>query len=168
MRALGMCVAVVAIVLCCGATPRISSVPPSADSDVALSDGRVLHVLELPLARLDGIVLDGATFDTSGTRVVLLARFPNGAIDGDYHRAAPTQAYVVDVGRRTLTQLTTDGLATALRWSGSSRVIVTDDGKSSSFDIGSAAAGSIRGSMRIDRVTAFTNGTLVSPASEFR
>ena len=101
MRTLGMCVAVVAIVLCCGAAPRISSVPPSADSDVALSDGRVLHVLELPLARLDGIVLDGAAFDTSGTRIVLLTRFPNGTIDGDYRRASPTQAYICDVGRRT-------------------------------------------------------------------
>src|SRR5215472_8531760 len=137
MRALGMCVAAVAFVFCCGAAPRISSVPPSADSDVKLSDGRVLHVLELPLARLDGIVLDSAAFDASGTRVVLLARFPNGTIDGDYRRASPTQAYIADVARRTLTQLTTDGMATAVRWSGSSRVIVTNGGESSSFEVGS-------------------------------
>ena len=167
MRASEVCV-VVAAMLCCGAAPRISSVPPSADSDVKLSDGRVLHVLELPLARLDGVVLDGATFDTSGARVVLLARFPTGAINGDYRRASPTQAYIVDVSRRTLTQLTTDGLATAVRWSGPSRVTVTDDGKSSPFDVGNAQAGSVRGGIRIDRVTASTNGTLVSPASEFR
>jgi hypothetical protein len=160
--------AIVLVLGLCGAAPRISSVPPSADSDVALSDGRVLHVLELPLGRLDGIVLDGATFDSSGTRAVLLARFSNGSIDGDWRRTAPTQAYAVDAGRHMLTELTSDGLATAVRWSGSSQVTVVDGGRSSSFDVGSPAAGSIRGSMPIDRVTVSTNGALVSPANEFR
>ena len=167
MRIRGLLVAVIAVV-CCGAAPRVSSVPPSADSDVKLSDGRVLHMLELPLARLDGVVLDGASFDASGTRVVLLARFLNGSIDGDHRRAAPTQAYVADVSRRTLTELTTDGLATGIRWSGSSRVVVTDGGKTSPFDVGSALARPFSSSMRIGRVTASTSGSLVSPSSEFR
>lgn len=155
------------ILVLCGAAPRISDIPPSADADVPLSDGRTLHVYELPLARLDGTVLDGATFDTTGTRVVLLARFPNGAIDGDWRRASPTQAYVADISRRTLTALTTDGEATAIRWSGTSRVTVTDAGRPTGFDVGAAlkASGS-RASL--DRVTASTSGDLVSPSDEFR
>ncbi|HET9341346.1 MAG TPA: hypothetical protein VFO25_00355 [Candidatus Eremiobacteraceae bacterium] len=168
MRMRYLLFAIAVVVSLCGAAPRVSSVPPSADSDVALSDGRVLHVLELPLARLDGVVLDGATFDASGTRAVLLARFSNGSIDGDWRRASPTQAYEFDVGRRTLTELTADGLATAVRWSGSSGVIVVDGGRSTSFDVGSPAATSIRGSIRLDRVTEATTGALVSPADEFR
>jgi len=52
-------VATVAIV-CLGAAPRISNSPPTADADVPLSDGRTLHVLDLPLGQLDGFVLDGS------------------------------------------------------------------------------------------------------------
>lgn len=160
----------IAVLALCGAAPRVSSVPPSADADVGLSDGRVLHVYGLPLGRLDGTVLDGAAFDASGTRIVLLARFPEGAVDGDWRRADPTQAYVADVVRRTLTALTGDGRATAIRWAGSSRVIVTDAGKSIGFDVGSPGTlGVSRGPLaRLDRVTASTSGTLVSPTSEFR
>src|SRR5690242_2850110 len=161
-------IAMIAALVVCGAAPHVSNVPPSADGDVKLADGRVLHVLELPLGRLDGIVLDGATFDASGSRLVLLARFPNGAVDGDWRRASPTQAYVADVGRRTLTALTTDGHATAVRWSGPSRVVVIDGDRSSAFDVGAALSGSTRNALHIDRVTASTTGTLVSPASEFR
>lgn len=168
MRLRDLLFAIVAVVILCGVAPRVSSIPPSADGDVALSDGRVLHVLELPLGRLDGAVLDGATFDVSGTRAVLLARFANGSIDGDWRRASPTQAYSVDVGRRTLTELTADGFATAVRWSGSSRVVVVDGGRSTSFDVGGPAASSIHGSMRLDRVNEATTGALVSPTNEFR
>lgn len=157
----------IAIASLCGAAPRVSSVPPSADSDVALSDGRTLHVYDLPLGRLDGTVLDGATFDASGTRVAILARFPDGAIDGDWRRADPTQAYVADVNRRTLTALTLDGRATAVRWSGVSRLIVTDGGRSVGFDVGAAVRSSASIAV-LDRVTASTSGDLVSPASEFR
>ena len=159
-------VATVAIV-CLGAAPRISNSPPTADADVPLSDGRTLHVLDLPLGQLDGFVLDGARFDASGGRVALLARFLNGAIDGDWHRAAPTQAFVLDVERRTLTALTTDGLATAVRWTSSSSLAVTDGGLSHTFDVGPPARATAA-HFRVDAVGASTTGAVVSPSSEFR
>src|SRR5215472_4687347 len=120
--------AIAVIATCVGAAPRVASVPPTGDTDVALSDGRTLHVRELPLGRMDGTLLDGAQFDAAGSRVAFLARFPNGAVDGDWRHASPTQAYVADLRDRTLIALTDDGLATAIRWVGRTHVVVTDAG----------------------------------------
>ena len=167
MRLRALVFASIALAVLGGAAPRVSSVPPSADADVALSDGRTLHVYELPLGRLDGTVLDGATFDASGTRIALLARFSTGAVDGDWRRFGPTQAYVADTARRTLTALTTDGRATAIRWAGGTRVLVTDAGRSSGFDVGEPLKANVSRA-RLDRVTSTTSGDLVSPSSEFR
>ena len=167
MRLRALVLASIALAVLCGAAPRVSSVPPSADADVALSDGRTLHVYELPLGRLDGTVLDGAAFDPSGTRVALLARFSTGAVDGDWRRFGPTQAYVADTARRTLTALTTDGRATAIRWAGGARVVVADAGRSSGFDVGAPLKANASRAL-LDRVTSTTSGDLVSPSSEFR
>ncbi len=154
------------IVGCTAAGPRVASVPPSADADVALRDGRTLHVRELPLGRLDGVVLDGARYDRSGTRIALLATFPNGAIDGDWHRARPTQAFVADLARRTLTAVTSDGRARSVRWIDALHVRVDDGGIAE--DVSVSAPLHVRPAMRVSAIVPSTSGQLVSPASEFR
>src|SRR5579864_1917307 len=93
--------AIAVIATCIAAAPRVTSVPPTADADIVLSDGRTLHVRELPLGRMDATILDGARFDVTGTRIAFVARFPNAAVDGDWRRAAPMHAYVADLHDRT-------------------------------------------------------------------
>lgn len=157
-----------ALVLACfGAGPRISNVPPSAGADVPLSDGRTLHARELPLARLDGVIRDGAQFDRSGTRVAFLASFPAGAVGADYRRADPTQAYVADIARRTLLEVSADGRATAIAWHDENHVEVSDGGVRSVIAIAGALPGP-RGREYLDAISPSTSGTLVSPPNEFR
>jgi hypothetical protein len=152
---------------CIGAAPPNSNVPPTANADIALADGKTLHARELPLGRIDGVILDGATFDPSGTRMAFLATFPNGAIEGDWRRTRPTQAFVADVSRRTLEELTSDGRASAIRWSDATHVAVTDGGANIVTAV-MAGASMPRGRAHVEAITTSTSGTLVSPPDEFR
>lgn len=162
--------AMAVIAACVGAAPRVAYAPPTADTDVALSDGRTLHVRELPLGRVDGTIVDGAQFDATSARLAFLARFPNAAVDGDWRHAAPTQAYVADLRDRTLTALTGDGLASAIRWVGGSRVAVTDAGVMRDISVASGARVPTLSSSRL-RIESFgpsIGGALVTPSDEFR
>jgi len=166
-RARALFVAMAVVATCSGAAPPNTNLPPSANADVPLADGRSMHARELPLGRMDGVILDGAVFDPSGTRVAFLASFPNGAIDGDWTRMRPTQAFVADLSRRTLVELTADGRATAIRWSDATHVALADGGTR----IVASAAPAIAtpgGRARIAPIFASTSGTLVSPPDEFR
>src|SRR3984893_2945000 len=159
---------VVALLLACtGAAPPNSNVPPSADSDVRLIDGRTLHARELPLGRMDGVILDGAAFDASGTRIAFLATFPVGAVDGDWRGTNPTQAYVADVARRTLTALTSDGRATAIRWRDENHVAIVDGAATNTVAVPSSQR-SFGCYARIGAIAPSSNGDLVSPPDEFR
>jgi hypothetical protein len=155
------------LLTCTGAAPPISNVPPSADSDVRLTDGRSLHARELPLARMDGVILDDASFDSSGTRVAFIATFPVGAVNGDWRRTNPTQAYVADVASRTLTELSSDGRATGIAWRGENHVVVVDGGITSTIAIASAQK-PFREYSVVDAIAPSTIGDLVSPPDEFR
>lgn len=159
--------ALAALATCAGAAPPNSNVPPSASADVLLADGKTLHARELPLGRMDGVVLDGATFDPSGTRMAFLATFPSGSIDGDWHRTRPTQAFVADIARRTLDELTSDGRATSIRWSDATHVAITDGGTKSVVAIASGIR-MPRNRAHIEAIVPSTSGTLVSPSDEFR
>jgi len=108
---------------------------------VRLSDGSYLHMSPLPLGRINGVVQGAARFDSSGSRAVFVAAFPGTALGGDWRAANPTQAFLLDVERRSLTQLTADGLATSARWVSATRVAVDDGGVSRSIDVASKASG---------------------------
>ena len=160
-------VAAALILACSGAAPRIENVPPTADADVALSDGMVLHARELPLARMDGVILDGARFDSTGTRIAFVATFPFGSVAGDWRRARPVQAYVADLARRTLTAVTSGGRTATIRWRDASHVLVDDDGTPTLVAV-AAPARVAPGRALIAAVTPSTSGSLVSPPDEFR
>ena len=128
----------VAWLACVAAMPKSSSAPPPIDADLRLSDGRTLHLRALPLGQLDGTIRDGVHFDASGTRAALLATFPEGAVDGDWRRSNPTQAYVADIVRRTLVALTDDGEARSIRWIDGEHVAVDDGGVVRTILVGAA------------------------------
>ena len=156
-----------ATTLLTGASPHVSNIPPFPGTDVPLSDGKFMHVRELPLARMDGVVRDGARFDRSGTRIALLATFPLGAVDTDWRRMGPTQAYVADLARRSLVAITADGQATSIIWRDANHVAVSDAGTTRTFEVLPAAKLPSTAGV-LQKVTPSTSGTLVSPPEEFR
>jgi len=93
---------------------------------VPLTDGAVLHMTPLPLGRIIGHVNGSAQFDSSNTRAVFLAVFDGTALHGDWRHANPVQAFLLDMSRRSLIQLTEDGRASAVRWSSATRIRVRD------------------------------------------
>jgi len=103
---------------------------------MALPDNAYLHMLPLPLGRLDGAIKGQAAFDASGTRAVFIATFPGATLDGDWRTLDPVQAFVLDAGRRTLTQLTIDGQARAASWDGDRTVVVLDGDRRNRFSVG--------------------------------
>jgi len=123
----------VALSIACSATgqaDRVSSqaAPPDGRINVALKDGRRLHMLALPLGRMAGVVRGRAAFDATGTRAAFLAVFPGSSVGGDWHRMNPTEAFVVDLSRRTLRQLSASGQATGVTWAGADRVMLKEAG----------------------------------------
>jgi hypothetical protein len=121
-RAAALCIA-----LCLGGGGAAAAAQPRPDVSLALRDGRFLHLVPLPFGTLAAAVVGPALFDTTGTRVALLAEFPGAGIHGDWRSADPVQAYLVDAARLTLTQLTTQGRATAVRWNGDAALAVSED-----------------------------------------
>jgi hypothetical protein len=101
---------------------------PKPDVALALRDGRFLHLVPLPLGELAGVVVGDAHFDASGTRALVIATFPGAGVHGDWRSANPTQAFLVDAQRRSITQLTVDGRAASVAWVGSAQVSVRESG----------------------------------------
>jgi len=116
-----------------------TAVPPSASVSMALPDKTYLHMLALPLGRLDGAIKGRAQFDASGTRAVFIATFPGATLSGNWRALDPVQAFIVDASRRTLTQLTIDGQARNATWDGSETVIVSDGSRRNRYSVDAAA-----------------------------
>ncbi len=112
-----------------------STVPPNASVVMTLPNNAHLHMLMLPLGRLDGTIRGQAVFDASGTRAAFIAVFPGATLSGDWRSLNPVQAFVVDAGRRTLTQLTIDGQARAVAWDGDRTVVVWDGERQNRFAV---------------------------------
>src|SRR5579863_159882 len=130
------CVAMLWLALCAVG----SNVPPRASYDGQLPAGVYLHMLALPLGRIDGTIVGQARFDNSGQRAAFLAVFPGATLSGDWRTLDPTQAFVLDVTRRTLTQLTIDGQAHAVSWAGDQTVVVSDGDRRNQFAVALPAA----------------------------
>ncbi|MDQ6766989.1 MAG: hypothetical protein M3Z41_04185 [Candidatus Eremiobacteraeota bacterium] len=121
-------------------TAVATTVPPSASIVMTLPGKLSLHMLALPLGRLDGAVKGRATFDASGTRAVFVAIFPGATLSGDWRSLDPVQAFVLDAGHRTLTQLTIDGQARGASWEGEQTVVVWDGNRRNRFSVQPAAS----------------------------
>lgn len=105
-----------------------SFVPPDAVVVMKLPDQSYLHMLPMPMGRLDGAVKGTAKFDDSGTRAVFVATFPGATLAGNWRSLDPQQAFELDASRRTLTQLSSSGKVLAVAWVRYDRVAVTDEG----------------------------------------
>ncbi len=123
-----------------GIAPANAAGPPPPDVAIKLRDGHYLHLAPLPFGGLAAVPVGAARFDASGTRAVLLATFPGGAIRGEWRGASPTFAYLVDAGRGTLTQLSTDGHAVSVAWSGANAVTILEAAHQP-FELAVAGAG---------------------------
>jgi hypothetical protein len=117
---------------CAGAA---SNVPPSTSVLMGLPQGAYLHMLALPLGRLEGTIRGDVVFDQSGTRAVFTAVFPGATLSGDWRSLDPVQAFVLDAARRTLTQLTIDGQARSVRFDGKQTVAVQDGDRRNLFSV---------------------------------
>jgi hypothetical protein len=157
----------VAVVFLLDAAPPSSGIPPTADADIGLADGRTLHLRALPLGQMDGVVRDGVQFDAAASRVAFLVVFPGGSIDGDWRTTDPVQAYVADITRRTLVALTSDGRASAIVWTDAKHIAVTDAGVRRIVAV-AAPAKMAATRARLSRVGGQPDGTLVSPPEMFR
>jgi hypothetical protein len=111
------------------------AVPPSPSYQAELPASVHLHMAALPLGPLDGTIVGTAAFDASGTRAVFRARFEGATLAGDWRTLNFVQAFVVDAQRRTLTQLTLDGQARAVRWLGNDSVEVVDGDRHNRFAV---------------------------------
>jgi hypothetical protein len=168
----------IAVAICLGAVALASSAAsaalaaPSPHTTLRLAGGAALHLYALPLGLDPGAIVGDATFDASGTRAVFVAAFPWSAAFGDPGSMDPHQAFLLDVPRRRLTQLTVDGLASGVRWTGPDSIRVGDDGAAVAFFVGQARASmpsmyrfsadqSVRGDLTVvspdssDRVTVY-------------
>jgi hypothetical protein len=117
---------------------------PKPDAALALRDGRFLHLAPLPFGVLAGVVVGDAKFDTSGTRALVIATFPGAGVHGDWRSANPTQAFLVDAQRRSLTQLTVDGRAVSSVWNGGAQVSVREgDGGTTTIAVPDAQGGAL-------------------------
>jgi hypothetical protein len=129
------------ISLCAVALPSsAASTAPSPHTSLQIAGGLYLHLYALPLGLDPGAIVGDATFDASGTRAVFVAAFPWSAAFGDPQSMDPQQAFLLDVSRRRLTQLTVDGLAPNARWTGPDSIDVRDGGSAVAFLVGPARA----------------------------
>lgn len=104
------------------------AVVPSSHTSLRLAGGAYLHLFALPLGFGPGAIVGDPSFDASGTRAILLATFPGSAVFGDPQRMDPVQAFLLDVSRRRLTQLTVDGAAHSVRWTGVDTIAISQAG----------------------------------------
>ena len=116
-----------------------TTIPPSANLVTAVPGPAYVHMLALPLGRLDGTIVGRASFDASGTRAVFVAVFPGATVGGDWRTLNPVQAFVLDARRRTLTQLTIDGQARGASWESEQVVVVWDGSRRNRFRVQPAA-----------------------------
>jgi hypothetical protein len=113
---------------------------PSPHTSLKLTGGAYLHLYALPLGLDPGAIIGDAAFDASGTRAVFVAAFPWSAAFGDPQSMDPQQAFLLDISRRRLTQLTVDGLASSARWTGRESIDIRDGGSAVAFLMGPARA----------------------------
>lgn len=137
---------------------------------IKLTDGAIFHMTPLPLSGAHGAIVGPARFDASATRAVFLATFPGSAIGGDWRKINPTQAFLLDVSRRSLRQLTHDGLASSVRWISDGRVAIADGATQVTVSVGSASAAATTPAARVDAYSAASDGgdTDVTPQEIFR
>ncbi|HKW44099.1 MAG TPA: S24/S26 family peptidase [Candidatus Eremiobacteraceae bacterium] len=119
---------------------RPSNGAPSPHTALRLATGTYLHLYALPLGLAPGVIAGGAAFDASGTRAVFVGSFPGSAVFGDPRRLNPQQAFLLDVPRRRLTQLSFDGLVQSVRWTGPDSIVVRDDGVDDALRVAEAKA----------------------------
>ena len=135
--------AFVATVISFGSFARPSSADPalpSAHTSLRLAGGAYLHLYALPLGFDPGAIVGNGAFDANGTRAAFVAAFPWSAAFGDPQSMDPAQAFLLDIPRRRLTQLTVDGLASGVRWTGPDSIDVRDGGVDTIFIVGPARA----------------------------
>ena len=120
------CVIFVATILTLACSGGAWATTLSPQTSLRLAGGAYLHLYALPLGFTPGAIVGDAAFDASGTRAAFVAVFPGGAVFGDPQRMDPAQAFLVDVPRRQLTQLTVDGLVRSVRWTGPGAVQFRD------------------------------------------
>jgi hypothetical protein len=127
--------------ICLGVLPSsVALAAPSPHTSLQLAGGAYLHLYALPLGLDPGAIVGDATFDSTGTRAVFVAAFPWSAAFGDARSMDPVQAFLLDVSRRRLTQLTVDGLVSSARWAGPDSIDVRDSGAVLRFFVGPARA----------------------------
>jgi hypothetical protein len=159
------CICIAAVVL--ALTAQTSAVPPSASYTTQLPDGTHLHMLALPLGRLDGTIIGRALFDQSGQRCVFLATFPGATLSGDWRTLDPVQAFVLDASRHTLSQLTIDGQASDVRWANDQTVAVVDGTRHNQFAV-AAPAPAFLPALRMASESSARDATVVAQGGEGR
>ncbi len=148
-------------------TASSSTVPPSASYSTQLPDGAHIHMLALPLGRLDGAIVGAATFDGSGERVAFLATFPGATLSGDWRGLDPVQAFVLDASRRTLTQLTIDGQARTIQWGSDETLWVQDGSRRNQFAVPQPAPVSLP-ELRMGDASAAATATVIVEGGDGR
>jgi len=99
---------------------------PYPETTLALPTGAFLHIQSLPLGIMPGSIVGDASTDRSGSRAVFVAVFAGAALFGDPARMNPSQAFLLDLRTRRLTQLTSDGLAQSARFTGANSISIRD------------------------------------------
>lgn len=144
-----------------------STVPPSASYVAQLPDGAHLHMLPLPLGRLDGTLSGSAIFDSSGTRAVFIATFPGATLTGDWRTLDPSQAFELDANSRKLTQLTIDGAARAVVWENDQTVGVLDGDRRNRYPVARAVDAPLP-DLRMADATSIRAGSIVAQGGDGR
>ncbi|HEY5093702.1 MAG TPA: hypothetical protein VII69_01140 [Candidatus Eremiobacteraceae bacterium] len=121
-----VCVALVATTLTLAGSGAAWAAVLSPQTTLRLAGGAYLHLYALPLGLAPGAIVGDAAFDASGTRAVFVVVFPGSAVFGDPQRMDPTQAFLLDVPRLRLTQLSIDGVVRSVRWTGSDSIEFRD------------------------------------------
>lgn len=142
----------IALSLAAGASLGRASAPPLLASpprgaDIPLRDGRFVHAVPLPFGDFEGSIVGDARFDASGTRALFVAVFAGIAPDGQPPPVAARQAFLFDSAMLRLMQLTSDGRATDVRWTGDTADILDNGSWSSTHldHLGARPAGLIHG-----------------------
>jgi hypothetical protein len=123
--------ATVIVVVALVATLRFSAAAsgsgvPFPETTLMLPTGAYFHIQSLPLGIMPGSIVGDVSFDSSGSRAVFIATFPGAALFGDPERMDPSQAFLLELQTRRLTQLTSDGFAQGARWSGPNTISIRD------------------------------------------
>lgn len=171
-RTIGVLLIIAGCISFCGRaalapSPPVSVVPPSGSTTVRLPDGAYLHFLLLPFGRMDGRIVEQATFDHSG-RAAFIATFPGATLAGDWRTLDPRLAFVFDFASRTLTALPTVADLRRIAWLPDGRLALRrTDGTQTIVDAGSAAA-SAAPPLRMSSPDAVTLADVVAQAGDGR